>query len=133
MKNVFLACALIIGLNAFAQKDIAYSFTDVINLDATPTKDQCNTGTCWSYSTISFVESEILRMGKGNHDLSEMFNVRVTYPMKAQNYVRYQGKAQFGPGSLCHDVMNAIEAHGIVPESVYGGIEYGADRHDHGE
>ena len=132
-KVLILAVVAVFGFSAHAQKDLAYTFKEVVNLDATPTKDQCNTGTCWSFSTISFVESEILRLGNGEHNLSEMYNVRVTYPQKASNYVRYQGKAQFGPGSLCHDVMNAIESHGVVPEEVYDGLNYGKKRHDHSE
>ena len=128
---LFLAIIVLASASLSAQN--AYKFKEKINLDATSTKDQCRTGTCWSYSTTSFMESELLRMGKGEHDLSEMFNVRVTYPRKAEMYVRYHGKYQFGPGSLCHDVINAIRDYGVVPESVYDGIEYNAERHDHGE
>ncbi|MCB0762904.1 MAG: aminopeptidase, partial [Flavobacteriales bacterium] len=110
-----------------------YTFKVVKDNTATETKDQCNTGTCWSFATSSFIESELIRMGKGEHDISEMYAVRMTYPMKAENYVRYQGKAQFGPGSLSHDVINVIREYGIVPESVYSGLDANQKRHDHGE
>jgi bleomycin hydrolase len=134
MKNLsVLLLAAFIQVSAFAQSDNAYTFEIVKSQDATETKDQCKTGTCWSFATISFVESELIRMGKGQHNLSEMFNVRMTYPKKAEQYVRYQGKYQFGPGSLCHDVINVIRDHGVIPEQVYDGLNYGTDRHDHGE
>jgi bleomycin hydrolase len=131
--QILLVFALVFPLFGVAQDQSFYTFKEVVNNSSTPTKDQCMTGTCWSYATTSFLESELIRTGKGEHDLSEMYNVRMTYPKKAENYVRYQGKAQFGPGSLSHDVLFALEDYGIVPESVYDGIEYGAERHNHGE
>lgn len=134
MKKFFLLTFVaVFQLSAFAQTDNAYTFEVVTSHDATETKDQCKTGTCWSFATISFMESELIRMGKGHHNLSEMYNVRMTYPEKALNYVRYQGKAQFGAGSLCHDVINVVADHGMIPEEVYDGLNYGTDRHDHGE
>jgi bleomycin hydrolase len=132
-KLIIVAVALVFAVSARSQDESPYSFTVVKDNVSTMTKDQCNTGTCWSFATLSFVESELIRLGKGEHDLSEMFNVRVTYPKKADNYVRYHGKAQFGAGSLSHDVINAIRDYGMVPESVYNGLNYGNDRHDHGE
>ena len=60
-----------------------YKFTDVIDLDATPVISQGNTGTCWSFSTSSFIESEIIRLTGKNIDVSEMYNVRNTYPKKS--------------------------------------------------
>ncbi|MFZ6050926.1 C1 family peptidase [Halocola ammonii] len=136
MKNLkwaALALALCVSTFVSAQDEQVYEFTVVKEIDATETKDQCRTGTCWSFATISFLESEALRLGNGKHDFSEMFNVRVTYPLKAEKYVRYQGKYQFGPGSLSHDVINAVAEHGIVPESVYKGLNYGLEEHNHAE
>ncbi|MEO0405019.1 MAG: C1 family peptidase, partial [Bacteroidota bacterium] len=101
--------------------------------EASSTKDQCRTGTCWSFATTSFLESELIRMGKGNIDLSEMYNVRMTYPEKVKSYIRFQGKTQFGPGSLSHDVINVIAKHGVVPESVYSGLKNGETVHNHNE
>lgn len=114
-------------------QESAYVFTEETNHGRSAVKDQCRTGTCWSYSTVSFLESEVLRMSGKSIDLSEMYNVRMTYPKKAEMFVRYQGKHQFGPGSLCHDVMRAVEAYGIVPESAYSGHPEGQPKHDHGE
>jgi bleomycin hydrolase len=95
-------------------------------------ENQCKTGTCWSFATTSFIESEIIRKGNKAVDLSEMYNVRLTYPKKAESYVRFQGKQQFGPGGLSHDVLAIIEEFGIVPEEAYAGFVNGATTYDHG-
>ncbi len=109
-----------------------YRFVNKIVNDATPVKNQEYTGTCWSYCTTSFVESELMRMGKGEYDLSEMFTVRMIYQQKAWNYVRRQGTAQFGQGGLSHDMMNAIKEFGVVTEDAYPGITYDTF-HNHSE
>ena len=108
-------------------------FESVIDLDASEVKSQDRTGTCWSFSTTSFIESELMRMGKGNIDLSEMYNVRMVYPEKAINYIRYHGKTQFGEGALAHDVINTIDKYGLVPESAYHGKMDKKERYDHSE
>ena len=95
-------------------------------------ENQCKTSTCWSFATTSFIESEINRKGFKAVDLSEMYNVRLTYPKKAESYVRFQGKQQFGPGGLSHDVLAIIEEFGIVPEEAYSGFVFGSTEYDHG-
>ena len=102
-----------------------------IDLTATDVISQGRTGTCWSFSTTSFLESEAFRITGELHDFSEMAAVRVIYPEKVERYVRYQGKHQFGPGGLSHDVTHAAAAYGIVPQSVYGGGQE-SDSYDHG-
>lgn len=131
IKKTILACMLgFLITGAFGQ---GYKFTEVISLPATPVKNQASTGTCWCFATISFFESELLRMGKGEYDLSEMFLVRQKYMNQLQdNYLR-RGKGNTGQGSLSHTVKNAYKQVGIVPEEVYLGINYDSDRHDHGE
>jgi bleomycin hydrolase len=99
----------------------------------TPVKNQANTGTCWSFSTTSLIESQTIKAGRGELDLSEMFTVRNIYIDKARNYILRQGAAQFGPGGLGHDVINTIAKHGAVPEGVYSGLMLGKKHHDHGE
>lgn len=120
-----------------AQVDVkektGYTFEMVHSVECTPVKSQDNTGTCWSFATASFLESEIMRMGKGKHDLSEMFVVRNIYRDKAKNYVLRQGKANFSQGSLAHDLMYIAKKYGVVPESVYSGKFDAAAKHDHSE
>src|SRR5688572_21458963 len=85
----------------------------------TSVKNQANTGTCWSFSTVSLVESQTIKNSIGEVDLSEIFIVRNIYLEKAHNYILRQGKAQFGEGGLGHDVIRAIDRYGAVPERVY--------------
>jgi bleomycin hydrolase len=110
-----------------------YLFTKVKNLEATAVQDQSSTGTCWSFSALSFFESELLRMGKGSHNLSEMFVVRNSYIDKADKYVRMHGKSNFGQGGAFHDIPYVIKNYGIVPEEVYSGLNYGTEKHNHNE
>jgi bleomycin hydrolase len=110
-----------------------YQFTMTSDCNCTSIKNQNNTGTCWSFATSSFLESELIRMGKTEYDLSEMFFVRQIYQDKAQNYLLRQGKAQFGQGGLSHDVIKAFVEGGAMPESVYSGKLPGDYMHDHTE
>lgn len=112
-------------------KDQKYSFTPIIDIEASAVKSQGNTGTCWSFSTSSFIESEIYRNTGELIDISEMYNVRYTYPVKAWNYVMRQGKIQFSEGGLAHDVINSIASKGLVPESAYSGLINQHTKHDH--
>lgn len=111
-----------------------YQFTLVHNIEAaSPVQDQYKTGTCWSFSSLGFFESELERMGKGKHNLSEMWVVNLAYKDKARRYVRMHGKTNFGPGGAFHDTPYVWENYGIVPEEAYRGLDYGTDKHDHGE
>lgn len=110
-----------------------FHFTVIKETGVTPVKNQSRTGTCWSFATSSFIESELLRMGKGEFDLSEMFNVRMTYPLKARNYVRYHGNATLGAGSLAQDVLRVIRHYGMMPEELYDGKFAGESKHNHAE
>ena len=110
-----------------------YQFTPQKKLNATPVQNQYKSSTCWVYSANSFLESELLRMGKPAVDLSEMFIVRAGYLERAENYVRRQGAAAFGQGAEGHDVINMAKKYGIVPQSVYSGFPEGQDKPVHGE
>ena len=131
MKSLILSCMLAFSASAaFGQ---GYQFTEVVTVPATPVKNQAATGTCWCFATTSFMESELLRMGKGTYDLSEMFIVRQKYMNQLQdNYLR-RGDGNIGQGSLSHTFMNAYRQVGIVPEEVYTGINYDSERHNHSE
>ncbi len=110
-----------------------YVFTTVIDIEASSVKSQDRTGTCWSFSTSSFIESEIYRNTGKMIDISEMYTVRSTYPKKTWNYVMRQGRTQFGEGGLGHDVINALASDGLVPESEFSGLIGDATTHNHSE
>lgn len=119
---------LFIGINLTAQE---YKFNNLVNVEASSVKSQDQTGTCWSFSTSSFIESEIFRLTGKQVDVSEMFTVRNTYDDKAWNYVMRQGKAQFSEGGLAHDVINSIRDNGIVPEIVFSGVKFNKKSYNH--
>ena len=129
MKKALLSFTfLCLCYSGFSQE---YQFKTLIDLEATDVISQGRTGTCWSFSASSFLESEIIRLTGKQIDISEMYNVRHTYPKKAWIYVMRQGKAQFSEGGLAHDVINSIAEHGIVPNVVFSGLEVNDKRHDH--
>jgi len=110
-----------------------YLFTTVKELPITSVKSQDRTSTCWSFSAISFLESELLRRGKGEHDLSEMFVVSNAYFDKGDKYIRTSGNINFAPGSSFGDVLTVWKNYGIVPEEAMPGLNYGEKIHVHGE
>ena len=115
-------------------KDSEFKFTKVAHLDATPVESQGNTGTCWSFATLSFFESELIRMGNDTPDLlSEMFVARKAYESKAEKYLKMNGKIQFSEGGLSHDVPFVIKNYGIVPLEVYDGLADESKVHNHSE
>jgi aminopeptidase C len=129
-----LFAALMLTLLVSAQETAtAYTFTVVKENPVTSIKNQFNTGTCWSFSGVGFLESELLRMNKGEHDLSEMYIVRKNYEDKAVKYARLHGNLNFSPGGSFADVVETIDDYGILPDSIYKGLHYGTDSHDHGE
>nr|WP_294776876.1 C1 family peptidase [uncultured Flavobacterium sp.] len=129
MNKTFISViALFLSLNTFSQK---YDFQIIKDIEATPVVAQQNTGTCWSFSTTSFLEAEIIRMKGLKIDLSEMYNVRNIYMDKADNYVMRQGKAQFGEGGLNHDVINSARKYGIALQSDFSGKINPTDKYDH--
>lgn len=131
MKKIYLGLLFASGILSVNAQN--YEFQSVIELENTPVISQGKTGTCWSYSTSSFLESEITRLTGKKIDLSEMYQVRNTYPKKAENYVMRQGKAQFSEGGLSHDVINSAASYGLVPVSVYTGLSEEEKTHNHAE
>jgi bleomycin hydrolase len=114
-------------------KKIGFTFEMKTDLPATPVKNQYRSGTCWSFSALSFFESELLRMNKGEYDLSEMFIVRNAFSEKAEKYVRFQGEFNFGGGGAFHDAVHVLKHYGWVPEEAYPGLLAGEMNHIHGE
>lgn len=138
MKKLFIASVaflLTLGMSAQKKGDSAqgYKFTVVKENPITSIKNQGSSGTCWSFSGVGFLESELLRMGKGEHDLSEMYIVRRNYEDKAQKYVRVDGNLNFAQGGSFADVMETLDEYGVVPNEVMNGLNYGETGHKHGE
>ncbi|MFD1613811.1 C1 family peptidase [Gelatiniphilus marinus] len=129
-KSISTLILIFVSLINYSQ---SYEFETVIDLETTDVISQGNTGTCWSFSVSSFLESEIMRKTGKKIDLSEMYTVRNTYPKKAWNYIMRQGKAQFSEGGLAHDVINSVADYGLVPNVAYSGLETDALRHNHAE
>ena len=136
------ALAAAIACPAFAQApadstatpaDTAFVFTDVITIPVTSVKDQNKSGTCWCFAGTSHFEDEILKNGGDSLDLSEMFTVRHCYADKAERFIRMYGQANFSAGGSIMDVPYVWERYGAVPEEVYTGLQYGEDKHVHGE
>lgn len=115
------------------EKSEGYSFTIEKSLPTTSVKDQHRTGTCWSFAATSYIESELLRTGKGEYDLSELFFVRKAYEMKADKFVRMHGKINFSQGGLAMDVMHIWKNYGMMPNESYPGLTPGDSLPVHSE
>ena len=115
------------------QESKGYEFTLEKSIPATSVKDQHRTGTCWSFAATSFIESELIRTGKGEFDLSEMYFVRKAYELKAEKYVRMHGQTNFGNGGLAMDVLFTWKESGMLPNEVYSGLTTGDSLPVHGE
>ncbi len=138
MKRSILLAAALLGavLTAATQeanKPEGYKFTDTKTVKTVPVTNQYKSGTCWCFSTVSFIEEEILRAGGPEIKLSEMWIVRNIYFEKAVKYVRLHGSLNFAVGGAAHDVTHAIEKYGIVPREVYKGLNYGTEMPEFGE
>lgn len=142
MKKLFLSIAVMaMSATMFAQADSTkvqsdkgqstkdtiegFVFTTIDSVAITPVKDQNRSSTCWAFSTLGYLESELLRMGKGVYDLSEMFVVSKTMMDRATYQVRMYHEASFSPGGSAYDVIYCMKHYGLVPQSAMPGIQYG--------
>jgi bleomycin hydrolase len=147
-KSLLLVLTLILGTNTNFAQDIlvnslkvnasdkskeSFKFTDVINLANTSVKNQGSSGTCWSYSGNSFLESEMIRIGKQPVEISQIFTARNAYVEKGKNYVRMHGAVTLGDGGSLHDVTNMLKKYGAVPQEVYTGLNYGTAKNKFAE
>ena len=126
------AAAALMAVNASAQT-AEYEFTTVKENPITSVKNQYRSGTCWCFSAISFIESEILRTKGQEVDLSEMFVVGKSYRDRAIKYVRLDGHLNFAAGSSFGDVLHVIDDYGIVPQTAMPGLNYGTELPEHNE
>ncbi|MBN1927420.1 MAG: aminopeptidase [Prolixibacteraceae bacterium] len=138
-KLICIACTLLLTSSFLSAQETdddfetGYEFVEIIEIPTTPVKDQHRSGTCWSFATLSFLETEMIRMGKPEVDLSEMFVVWHCYSAKADKYVRMHGNTNFAAGGAFHDVIWALDEFGMVPEQAYNGLVLGEDKPVHGE
>ncbi|MSP84850.1 MAG: aminopeptidase [Flavobacteriaceae bacterium] len=148
IKPFFIATTLFVGIVSSFSQDIlvnslkvnasekskeSFKFTDVINLANTSVKNQGSSGTCWSYSGNSFLESEMIRIGRQPIELSQIFSARNAYVEKGKNYIRMHGAVTLGDGGSLHDVTNMLKKYGAVPQEVYTGLNYGTSKNKFGE
>ena len=126
-KFIIAAAALaLVSAAASAQTAPEYEFTTIKENPITSVKNQNRSGTCWCYSALSFIESEILRTKGIETDLSEMFVVGKSYRDRAVKYVRLDGHLNFAAGSSFGDVLHVIDDYGIVPQAAMHGMNYGS-------
>jgi bleomycin hydrolase len=149
MKNKIFGLAIcsLAFTNTFAQDNLVkslsgngndkvkekFKFTNLLDVEDTPVKNQGSSGTCWSYSGNSFLESEMIKMGRQPIDISEIYTARCAYQERARNYVRLHGSIGWGDGAELHDVLNIYKKYGAVPYEVYTGLNYGTSKNKFGE
>ncbi len=131
-KSVILAL-LTLSVAAFAQndsieakQDSGFVFTTIDSVAITPVKNQFRSGTCWCFSTLGFLESEVMRIKGKEMDFSEMFVVSHTMVDRAEYVVRMYQTAQFAAGGSAYDVIYCMKHYGLVPQEAMPGIKYGS-------
>lgn len=126
-------CCLSIAAQESDKKEEGFVFTTVKEAPITSVKNQNRSSTCWAFSSLGFLESELLRQGKGEFDLSEMFVVHKTMEDRAVNYVRLHGSSSFAPGGSFYDIVYCYRNYGMVPQEAMPGIMYGDSLPVHNE
>ncbi len=132
MKRYILLFTLALAA-FFLTAQNGYEFSVIKENPITPVKNQSSSGTCWSFSGVGLLESELIRMGKGEFDLSEMYIVRRNYEDQAVKYARLHGHLNFAAGGSFADVVETLDDFGVLPEEAYRGLNYGSETHNHGE
>jgi bleomycin hydrolase len=108
-------------------------FEDIEELKTTVCKSQGRTGTCWSFATASFIETELLRIKDEEYNLSEMYFVHYNYLIRGKRFVRFSGTTTFSEGSLAHDVMNVVREYGFLTQEAYPEQLHNRERLNHSE
>ncbi|MDR0546553.1 MAG: aminopeptidase [Dysgonamonadaceae bacterium] len=129
----FIASVTLVQAQTTELEKDTFQFTIVKQNKITPVKNQASSGTCWSFSGLGLYEAELLRLGKPETDLAEMFIVSHSYSDKAKRFVRLYGETNFTAGGSFYDVTYVLKNYGIVPESEMRGLNYGEERHKHAE
>ena len=133
MKRIFLLSALLLSLSGFAQTDTTqvakdttetWHFTTVDSIAITRVKNQNRSGTCWAYSALGFLESEVLRIKGKEVDFSQMYVVSKTLIDRATYRVRMYNEPKFGEGGSAYDAIYCMKHYGLVPQEAMRGIRY---------
>lgn len=145
-KLFFIACAILPTLsqaqddlvkkldkNSSDSSKVKFKFSSVIDLENTSVKNQASSGTCWSYSTNSFLESEMIKAGRKPVELAQIFSARNVYSDKADAYIQLHGGLSWGDGGACHDVINMYAKYGAMPQEAYSGLNYGFSKNKFAE
>ena len=144
-NHIATAAAALLATNLIAQDDLikkislnsadstGFRFTQVLTTPGTPVEDQGSSGTCWSYCTGSFLESEMIKKGGPMVPLSKIYIARRSYEEKARSYVRMHGSLNYGDGGIAHDVVNMYAKYGIVPYEAFTGLNFGNEKNQSGE
>ncbi len=127
----FVIIFLLLSVQSFSQEKKEFKIIQLVK--TSPLKDQQSSGTCWSFATTSFIETEAIRLGKETVSLSPIFYVTPAYMGKAQKFIEKKGKSWFDAGDLTFSVLDGYKQFGAVPEEVYNGIIEKAWQHDHVE
>ncbi|TDE06542.1 C1 family peptidase [Flavobacterium hiemivividum] len=148
IKSLFIASTFLLGINSISAQDglvnslkinasekskESFKFTEIIDLANTSIKNQGSSGTCWSYCTNSYLESEMIRLGKQPVELSQIYSARNVYIEKGKNYVRMHGAVTLGDGGALHDVINMYAKYGALPQELYTGLNYGTSKNKFAE
>lgn len=92
---------------------------------------QGNTNTCWSFSTTSYLESEVFRITGQKVKLSPIYTVYCEYLERAREWVRTRGNMNFGEGSEGNAVTKIWKLYGALPYEAYTGLLPGQTFHSH--
>jgi aminopeptidase C len=137
VSTIFLAVTAIV---TFAQTDSTevkkdsldegFRFTTIDSVAITPVKNQNRSSTCWAFSALGFLESEVLRTKGKEIDFSEMFVVSKTMMDRATYCVRLYNEPHFAPGGSAYDVIYCMSHYGLVPQEAMPGIQYAWTKND---
>jgi bleomycin hydrolase len=131
LLQLFTACGKINTRGEAVQQINSHTFSPLMEIPSLPIINQHASGTCWAFSTTSFLESEILRVLGDSIDLSEMYFVRNAYIGKTRNFVMRQGTARFTEGGCNHDPLLSLSELGLLPQAAYTGHVNGDTIYDH--
>ena len=135
LAAMIAATALISSAPVMADDADTTKFTVVKEIPVTTVKDQHRSGTCWAFSSLGFLEAEILRNTGKTYDLAEAYVIYKTYIDRAVANVRMHGDVSWSQGGSFYDVLYCLKNYGMMPESAVtpAGSLYGDTLFNHSE